>query len=240
MTIVRIGAPRKMTPGYSRGVKQVYEDAQISLFDLVQMLTPVYRRFQTSAVAPQMSFHHTNDGRHNFGVQVELSDRHWNIGNMLDELSNHRRDGRMQLWQDTTMAVAFPMPDQHYKAIVEELVRSEFMGHRDTRLFHLDGLASITTHDCDDYVDFVAILRPTGDSIVNLKSTLVLVGVDVAQRIKDRTFDDLRLNRGRYESPDDKYKGYVIDEGLMPDPHIVAIDARSVLWAENHKPEPEE
>lgn len=236
MTIVRIGAPRKMTPGYSRGVKQVYEDAQISLFDLVQMLAPVYSRFRNAEVVPQMSFHHANDGRHNFGVQVELSDRHWNIGNMLDELSNHRRDGRMQLWQDTTMAVAFPMPDQHYKAIVEELVRSEFMGHRDTRLFHLDGLASITTHDCDDYVDFVAILRPTGDSIVNLKSTLVLVGVDVAQRIDDRTFDELRTSRGRYESPDDNYKGYAIDESLMPDPHIIAIDARSVQWAEDQKP----
>lgn len=230
MTIVRIGAPRSVTPGYTRGVKTVYEDSRISLFDMIQMLSPIYDTFRGEDPTPPMSFHMASTGDHNYGVQIEFTSDRIAIGHILDELSNHRSDGRMQIWKDNTIGVAFPVPDAEYRNIVEQLSRDDFMERRNSRIFHLDGRASIMTNDCDDYIDFVAILRPTSDSIVNLKQTLVLVGVDVTKRIDNRAFAVYRLREA--DNGSTKSAGYVVDESLRPDPHIVAVDARRIRWAE--------
>ena len=228
MTTIDIGNARIQDPGSRRGVKQVYDDQPLTPLNYVRMMNDVLQQFAGPDAVPPMSYHIGRCHRRDYGLTVEFDPKIWSVRHIMDAISRRDNASRMQLWQNGVIGIAFPMPSTYYDRIVGEIRSNDFRTkYNRAQHYYLDGEANINLIDCNDYIDFVAVLRPYKEKELNLKTDLVMVGVNPERRIDRRQLRNEMAGEGKMGLD------YVIDSSLVPDPYIMVIDAHKVKWAED-------
>lgn len=220
MIAVTIGNSRRDFPGSVRGVRQIYADSKMSPWDYTEMLQKLYQHIDPESRIPPEYYARIDHNGSCYGCYIQFDSRMATLRDIMAELDRTDSHARPQMWQAETIGMAFPMPTSQYLNVVNEADAHSYMTPAFHHRYRLDGQSALWANELSDCIDFVARVIPTDENRIDTKRELFMIAIDPMSRVRKRE--------------EAAHPGAIIaiDDGIVPDPHILIIDSQKLIWRE--------